>query len=265
MAHPTSPDGYALPAGPAMPTRSLRRARWLGRVLVAQGAAGLALLLPTVAIIVSILLSQVGRGGIAGSLDQALERAQISVADGARATRAADQALISTGTSTEETSAMLSELARTMRSGSESLRVNLFGQQPFLALADSFARTAERADLAAASVGATGPQVELTRRSLTDLSADLDSLAVGLAAVRASGTSETQLLVLGILLLSVAGWLAIGAAICLGAGWRLLRPPSDVTEPGQRGREEAGRPSEGPSGGRRNRGSGQQATGGTTE
>jgi len=63
----------------------------------------------------------------------------------------------------------------------------------------------------------------------------------------------------------VAGWLAIGAAICLGAGWRLLRPPSDVTEPGQRGREEAGRPSEGPSGGRRNRGSGQQATGGTTE
>jgi len=202
---------------------------------VAQGAAGLALLLPTVAIIVSILLSQVGRGGIAGSLDQALERAQISVADGARATRAADQALISTGTSTEETSAMLSELARTMRSGSESLRVNLFGQQPFLALADSFALTAERADLAAASVGATGPQVELTRRSLTDLSADLDSLAVGLAAVRASGTSETQLLVLGILLLSVAGWLAIGAAICLGAGWRLLRPPSDATEPGQRG------------------------------
>jgi hypothetical protein len=258
MAHSTTPAGVALPEWPP------RRTRWLGRVLVAQGAIGLALLLPTLVIVVSILIGQVGRDGVAGSLDRALERAQISVADGARATRAADQALVSTGASTAETSAMLSELARAMRDGSASLRVSLFGQQPFVALADSFARTAERADLAARSIGATGPQVELTRRSMADLSADLESLAVELATVRTATPSETSTIVLGILLLSVVGWLALGAAICLGVGWLLLQASRELADPGRRRRGKAGRPSEGPSGGRRNRGSGQQATGGNT-
>jgi hypothetical protein len=258
MAHTSSSGGHTSPGV------SSRGRRWLGRVLVVQGIAGLALLLPTLVIAASILVGQVGRAGIAGSLDHALERAQLSVADGARATRAADTALLSTSTSTEDTSAMLSELAATMRDGSASLRISLFGQQPFVALADSFARTAERADLAARSIGATGPQVELTRRSMADLSADLDSLAIELAAVRAAAPSEAPAIVLVILVVSVAGWLAIAAAICLGVGWRLLRPFPELPASGRRPRVHAGRPSEGPSDGRRNRGSDQQATGGTT-
>ena len=258
MAQSRTPAGFALPAG------SVRRTRWLGRILVAHGAVGLTLLLPILVIVASFMVGQMGRDGVAASLDRALERAQVSVADGARATRAADQALSSTDASTTETSAMLSEMARAMRDGSASLRVSLFGQQPFLPLADSFARTAERADLAARSIAATGPQVELTRRSMADLAADLDSLGLELATVRAAAPSETPAVALGILLLCVAGWLAIGAAICLGVGLRLLGPSSERPETGQAHRENAGRPSEGPSGGRRNRGSGQQATGGTT-
>ncbi len=258
MARSRAPAGFALPVG------SARRRRWLGCLLVGQGAVGLTLLLPTLVIVVSILVGQVGRDGVAGRLDRALERAQVSLADGARATRAADQALVSTGASTVEMSAMLAELASAMRDGSASLRVNLFGQQPFVPLADSFARTADRADLASRSIGATGPQIEVTRRSMADLSGDLDSLAVELAAVRAAAPSETLAMVLGILMLSVAGWLAIGAAVCLGVGWRLLQAPSGLPERGRRRRGTAGRPSEGPSGGRRNRSSGQQATGGST-
>jgi len=220
------------PATSYLPNGFSSRTRWLGRVLIAQGAVGLALLLPLVAVAIAALAGQVGRAGIAGSLDRALERAQISVADGARATRAADQALASTRTSTEETSAMLSELARTMRDGSASLRVSLFGQQPFVPLADSFARTAERADLASRSIEATGPQVELTRRSMADLSADLDSLALELGAIRAAAPPEVPAILLGLLLVSLAGWLAIGAAICLSAGWRLLRPSPGLPRPG---------------------------------
>lgn len=253
------------PAASSSPVGRSGRTRWLGRVLVAQGAVGLALLLPTVAFVISLVMGQFGGGGLGGSLDEALQRAQMSVAAGARATRAANEALESTATSTQETSAMLSELAGTMRDGSASLRVSLFGQQPFLPLADSFARTAERADLAAHSIGATGPRVDLTRRSMAALSTDLDALAVELAEVRAAAPSAAPAVVLGILLLGVAGWLAVGAAICLGVGWRLLRPPSALPETGQAHRENAGRPSEGPSGGRRNRGSGQQATGGSTD
>jgi hypothetical protein len=243
---------------------SPRQARWLGRVLVAQGAVGLALLLPTMAIIWSVLIGQVGQAGVASSVDRALQRAQVSIADGARATRTADDALASTGASTAEASSMLSELAAAMREGSASLRINLFGQQPFVPLADSFARTAERADLAARSIGRTGPQVELTRRSMADLSADLDSLAVELGKLRAAAPSEAPVIALGILLVSVVGWLAVAAAICLALGWRLLRPSSGLPKPGRRTSGGTRRPSEGPSGGRRDRGSDQQATSGTT-
>jgi hypothetical protein len=210
---------------------SAGRTRWLGRILVAQGVAGLALLLPAAALIGSLLVGQVGRAGLTGSLDQTLRRGEISVADAARATRAADEALASTGASAKEASAMLSELSAAMREGSASLRISVFGQQPFVPLADSFARTAERADLAARSIGATEPQVEATRRSMAALSADLDSLAVALAQLRASGPSEAPAIALGVLLVGVIAWLAIAAAICLALGWRLLRTSSELPEP----------------------------------
>ena len=126
---------------------------------------------------------------------------------------------------------MLSELSAAMREGSASLRISVFGQQPFVPLADSFARTAERADLAARSIGATEPQVQATRRSMAALSADLDSLAVALAQLRASGPSDAPVLALGVLLVGVIGWLAIAAAICLALGWRLLRTPAELPEP----------------------------------
>jgi hypothetical protein len=206
--------------------------RWLGRILAAQGVVGLALLLPAAALIGSLLVGQVGRAGLAGSLDQTLQRGEISVADAARAIRAADEALASTGASAGEASAMLSELSAAMREGSASLRISVFGQQPFLPLADSFARTAERADLAARSVGATEPQVQATRRSMAALSADLDSLAVALTQLRASGPSDGPAIALGVLLVGVIGWLAIAAAICLALGWRLLQTPAELPEPG---------------------------------
>jgi hypothetical protein len=212
----------------------------------------------------SLLVGQLGRSGLAGSLDHALERAQVSVADAARATRAADAALASTGTSAGETSAMLSELATAMREGSASLRISVFGQQPFVPLADSFARTAERADLAATSIATTGPRIELTRRSMADLSADLDALSIELAQVRASSPSEIPATVLGIFLVAIVGWLAVAAAICLAFGWRLLQPIPGLPELASGTGEQGGRPSEGPSGGRLNRGSGQQANGGST-
>jgi hypothetical protein len=207
------------------------RTRWLGRILVAQGVMGLALLLPAAALIGSLLVGQVGRAGLAGSLDQTLQRGQISVTDAARATRAADEALASTGASAGEAGAMLSELSAAMREGSASLRISVLGQQPFVPLADSFARTAERADLAARSIGATEPQVQATRRSMAALSADLDSLAVALAQLRASGPSDAPAIALGVLMLGVIGWLAIAAAICLAFGWRLLRTPAELAEP----------------------------------
>jgi hypothetical protein len=64
------------------------------------------------------------------------------------------------------------------------------------------------------------------------LSADLDSLAVALAQLRASGPSDAPAIALGVLLVGVIGWLAIVAAICLALGWRLLRTPAELPEPG---------------------------------
>jgi len=201
---------------------------WLGRILVAQGAIGLLLLVPGLIVLGSMVSGSLGAGGTTTDVDAALTRAAASITDGSRAARAAEAALGSAGYSATQAGAMLSELGATMRQGSEQLRIEIFGSRPFLSLADSFARTADRADAAAAAIGSSVPQIDQGRQALHDLAADLDALVVEVAALRANLVAGPPAVALGALALAVMAWLAVSAAISLGVGWRLVQRPEDA-------------------------------------
>ena len=201
---------------------------WLGRILVAQGAIGLLLLVPGLIVLGSMVSGSLGAGGTTTDVDAALTRAAASITDGSRAARAAEAALGSAGYSATQAGAMLSELGATMRQGSEQLRIEIFGSRPFLSLADSFARTADRADAAAAAIRSSVPQIDQGRQALHDLAADLDALVVEVAALRANLVAGPPAVALGALALAVMAWLAVSAAISLGVGWRLVQRPEDA-------------------------------------
>jgi hypothetical protein len=212
---------------------------WLGRILVAQGAIGLLLLVPGLIMLGSMVSSGFGAGDTASEVDAALSRASASVTDGSRVARAAEAALGSAGYSATQAGAMMSELGTTMRQGSEQLRIEIFGSRPFLSLADSFARTADRADAAAGAIGSTAPQIDQGRQALHDLAADLDALVLEVAALRSSIVAGPPSIALDALAMGVAAWLAMSAAISLGIGRRLLQQvPEDASLgfPGRQGR-----------------------------
>ena len=196
---------------------------WLGRILITQGAIGLLLLVPALVVLGSMVSNGFGAADTASEVDAALTRAAASVTDGSRAARAAEAALGSAGYSATQAGAMLSELGTTMRQGSDSLRIEIFGSRPFLSLADSFAQTADRADAAAGAIGSTAPQIDQGRQALHDLARDLDALVVEIAALRSNVVAGPPALALVALALGVTAWLAVSAAISLGIGWRLVQ------------------------------------------
>jgi hypothetical protein len=198
--------------------------RWLGRLLVAQGALGLGIVLPTAAILAGLLGGQLGGSSGDGSLSTTLSRAEATVADAAQAARSADGALASSATSATAASDLLGELATTMHEGAGSLRVEVLGQRPFLDLADAFDRTGDRANAVAEAVTSASPHLAETRNAMARLSTDLDELSRQLAKIRATTPVGPALTALGILAIAVLGWLSMAAAMSLAVGWRLLGP-----------------------------------------
>ena len=200
--------------------------RSLGRLLVAFGTSGLAIILATAVLLVSMATGPMFNASSPAVLDDALAHAQVSVSQGAAAATSASQTLATTRDSTAATAQMLSELAATMRQGSDALRVDVLGQQPFTQMADSFSRTADRADAAAAEIGQTGTGVDETRKSLDALSVSLTALAADLDVARAPLPDRSTVTLAFALLALLLGWLALIATGCLALGVRLVRRPA---------------------------------------
>jgi hypothetical protein len=222
-AHARGPVGGDTGMPAVWPLGSWSRNR-VGRLLVAFGLSGLAILLATTLLLASVATGPLFDEGSPTALADALAQAKVSVSQGAVAATAASQTLATTRDSATATAQLLGELAATMRDGATSLRVTIFGQQPFTPMADSFSRTADKADAAAAQIAQTGTGVEQTRASLDALSTSLTALAADLDVARAPLPDRSTLLVLVAVLALLLGWLAVLAAGCLAAGVRLLRP-----------------------------------------
>lgn len=204
--------------------------RWAAAGLVAFGAAGL--------ILAAILLLGVVRlATTAGSLaDQ--QRALVELTDSGRATAvdgraAAERAqagVAATADAADQAAGFVTELATALRETASSLRVEVFGSQPFAAAADRVDQAADEADQTSAGLRTAATQARAGAGQLQSVAADLERIAAGMSGIggglsegAANGLDDTSLALIEAALIGLLVWLAIPAGFCLWFGIGLWR------------------------------------------
>lgn len=212
--------------------------RWVGAGLALYGALGLTLILLLLALVVA------PRGGSDGPLGLDAQRRQLlgvidassdTLRDAETAVRGVDVTLLSTGGAAASAGRFMGELATTMRGLATSLRIDIFGNQPFLGPADDFDRVAAQAatvatdlDLAASSIRLGAADMVALADQVAAVRAEVQEIRVGLAEPLDEGPWR-------VLAAVILAWLAVPAVLSLWVGlrwWRRGAPPLPPTRPG---------------------------------
>lgn len=206
-----------------VPVRSRRHGR-IGLALIAYGLLGLGL-------IVAALLSVGGAIG-QGQLDARVEMAETldasreSLREAASAARNANASMTGAALAAGSAGQMMEEMSATLRGLAASLRLTIFGAQPFAPAALEFDRIADRAQVLAGDLQAVRASVETgagdTARvgdGLERLEGQVGRLAESVDEIAEGGVGQLRLLVAAML-----GWLAVPAAVSVWLGVRWARP-----------------------------------------
>jgi hypothetical protein len=201
----------------ARPIAAFSGRRIFGASLIGLGLTGLVLF--------GGIASELLRSSAGTTLDLkgTMARVEQTLDDAALTARAADEALGSTGASSQRLADLLDELATTLRTASGALRIDILGSQPFAQVADEFALTADRATAAAAEVATTTGGIERTRVALAALATDLaslteeaDRLAGAADGIAALSTWRGPLVFVAIWFAGLSVVLAVGGARLAG-------------------------------------------------
>lgn len=225
-------------SGPAGGPRQVRLSvsRPVAAALAAFGAAGLLL---AVVLIVSLARLAATAGSLAHeqqAIVQLIESSRAAAIDGQAASRRAEAGVTATADAADRASGFIKELAAALRETSSSLRVELFGNQPFAAAADRLASAADQADQTAAGLTDAANEARAGATQLQSVTADLGRIADDMAGIEsglAPGGSldDASLTVLELALVALLCWLAIPAAVCLWLGFRVWRRPTSRPRP----------------------------------
>jgi hypothetical protein len=195
------------------------------------GAAGLLL-----AVVLILALAQLA--GTAGSLAheqqgliQLTESSRIAAIDGQAAAQRAEAGVTAAADASDRASAFIGELATALRATAASLRVDLFGSQPFAGAADNVARAADQADRTATGLTQAANEARAGAAQLHSVTADLGTIAndmtgIGNGLAPGGGLDNASLTVLEVALIGLMVWLAIPAAVCLWLGFTVFRRPA---------------------------------------
>jgi hypothetical protein len=229
----------------------------IGVALVAYGAAGLALLLATLLLILASLgtmeqladsLRDDGPDSVPARLDSAtaaLQEAELAIA-GFRSTLSATSGAAGSGEQLGR------RLAGSLRQLALALDVPILGTRPFAALGAEFDAVAADADALAADLALTSAALDENREALDRLGAELARLRGELVAIRAGfagpmpgldgggpgdAPARPEQLVPAaeaftlsrLVLVALLVWLAVPAGIALVMGIRRLRRPPPAT------------------------------------
>ena len=207
--------------------------------LVAFGAVGL--LLAAV-----LLVGLVRLAGAANALadEQAaiaelMNAGRATAVDGRSAAERAQAGVISTADAADQAAGFTTDLAAALRETASSLRVELFGNQPFAAAADRVDHAADQADQAAAGLTAAADQARQGAAQLGAVTADLDRIATSMAGIgiglsSRGGIDAGAIGILEAALIGLVVWLAVPAGACLWLGVMLWRRPSSRPRPAAR-------------------------------
>ena len=210
--------------------RSITAPRGAALGLTAFGAAGLVLA-------VVLLIGLVRLAGTASALadEQAamaelMDAGHATAVDGRSAAERAQAGVISTADAADQAAGFTTDLAAALRETASSLRVDVFGSQPFAAAADRVDRAADQADQAAAGLATAADQARQGAAQLGAVTADLDRIATNMAGIRGglSSGGDVDAGAIGVLeaaLIGLVVWLAVPAGACLWLGVALWRRP----------------------------------------
>lgn len=219
----SGPDG-----GPGQVRLSVPRPVAAG--IAAFGAAGLLLAL---VLIVSLARLATTAGSLAHeqqALVGLIESSRAAALDGQAAAQRAEAGVTATADAADRASGFIKELAAALRATSSSLRVDLFGSQPFAAAADRVAGAADQADQTAIGLTEAANEARAGATQLGSVTADLGRVADSMAGIEnglapGGGLDDTSLAVLEVALVALVAWLAVPAAVCLWLGFALWRRP----------------------------------------
>ena len=228
----SGPDG-----GPGQVRLSVPRP--VAGALAAFGAAGLLLAL---VLVVSLARLAATAGSLAHEqqeIAQLVESSRAAALDGQAASQRAEAGVTATADAADRASGFIKELAAALRATSSSLRVDLFGNQPFAAAADRVASAADQADQTASGLTDAANEARAGATQLHSVTADLGRIAddmagIGTGLAPGGGLDDASLTMLEIALVALLCWLAIPAAVCLWLGFTLWRRPRSRPKPAAR-------------------------------
>ena len=229
--------------GVPRPERGTRVLLSLPRPLVAAtaafGAAGLLLALILAIGLVRLVTTAGSLAHEQDSLVQLTESSRAAALDGQAAAQRAEAGVAATADAAERAAGFVKELATALRETAASLRVDIFGSQPFAAAADRVASAADQADQTSTGLTEAANQARAGVTQLHAVTADLGRIAddmegIGRGLSPGGGLDDASLAVLEIALLGLLVWLAVPAACCLWLGWRLWRRPAVARRPAAR-------------------------------
>lgn len=221
----------------ALERDSIGGRRWVGAGLALYGALGLTLILLLIALVVA------PRGGGDGPLGLDAQRRQLlgvvdassdTLRDAETAARGVDVTLLSTGGAAASAGTFMGELATTMRGLATSLRITIFGNQPFAGPADDFERVAAQAATVAADLDLAASSIRLGAADMVALADQIASVRDEVQVIRAGLAQPLDEGPWRILAAVVLAWLAVPAVLSLWVGlrwWRRGSPPIPPARP----------------------------------
>jgi hypothetical protein len=203
------------------------RRRRLGLALMLYGLIGLAILGAVLLFVVGPL-GEPGGLGIDAGRDQVvrlLDASEDALADAELAARNADTGLVEAADAAGSAGGFMTELAGTMRELAASLRISIFGSQPFGPAADDFERVAASASNVATDLQTAATAVRLGGEDLSSLASELAAMQDEVVAMRTSVDTALAVDTSGWRLMAVVlvAWLAVPALVSLLVGYRLWR------------------------------------------
>jgi hypothetical protein len=203
-----------------------RTRRRLAPWLLAWGGAGLVILGLALGFVNGVLTGDAGPLGLEGQrrqLVRLLDASNSALADARAAAANADGSLVAAGAAASSAGGFMTELSGTMSELAGSLRISIFGSQPFAAAADDFERVAASAAQVAIDLERAGTAVRLGGEDMATLAAELETVEAEVVRMRdgVSGLLDTR----GwqVMATIVIAWLGVPALVSFLVGFRWWR------------------------------------------
>jgi len=198
-----------------MPSR-----RTIGRLLVAYGVVGFALVAVGGLIGLDLAARVEGLSGTATATLTAASRATDAAAD---AFADVDTSLEEAVASADAASALAREASGSLRSLAVAMDITILGTQPLAQLADEFVASAGQAEALAGTLDGVGSSLGDTRADVARIGPELSALSAELTALGDTPDAASAATPLRLFVVLLLVWLVMQSAGSLGAGVVLLR------------------------------------------